>query len=215
MPPSCASDSTIRTPGNVGRPGKWPEKKGSSPVSAHWPRAETPGSTSVTSETNRNGGRCGRTSAGSGSCISGGYPQSSRLRLAGLLGCGPLGGGLLGGGLLGRLLGPDLIGHDFFGRWLLGRGLLRRPGLLRRCGPLRCRLLRRGLLGCRRFRRRLVGGRSCLLRCLLRRRWGGRLDLLRSSGSSSWFLHGGRLDGAYGLGARAAAPLCGTSLRQR
>ena len=55
MPPSWASDSTISTPGSVGRPGKWPAKNSSSPVSCQWPRAETPGSTAVTSVTKRNG----------------------------------------------------------------------------------------------------------------------------------------------------------------
>src|SRR5277367_5080952 len=66
MPPSCAIDSTISTPGRVGRPGKWPPKNASSPVSSHVPVAETPGSTAVSSVTKRNGGRCGRTSAGWG-----------------------------------------------------------------------------------------------------------------------------------------------------
>src|ERR1700722_14733857 len=67
MPPSCAIDSTINTPGSVGRPGKWPTKKDSSPVSSHRPWAETPGSTAMSSVTKRKGGRCGRTSAGRGS----------------------------------------------------------------------------------------------------------------------------------------------------
>ena len=64
MPPSWASDSTISTPGRVGRPGKCPAKKSSSPRRCHRPRARCPGSSSVTSSTSRNGGRCGNTSSG-------------------------------------------------------------------------------------------------------------------------------------------------------
>src|SRR5438132_5250397 len=64
MPPSCASASTINTPGSVGRPGKCPAKKASSPVRCQRPRADTPGTTSSISSTNRNGGRWGRTSSG-------------------------------------------------------------------------------------------------------------------------------------------------------
>src|SRR4051794_38999143 len=64
MPPSWARASTMSTPGNVGRPGKWPVKNASSPVRCHRPRADTPGTTSSTSSTKRNGGRWGRTSSG-------------------------------------------------------------------------------------------------------------------------------------------------------
>src|SRR5438067_3926261 len=64
MPPSWASASTISTPGKVGSPGKCPEKNASSPVRCHRPRADTPGTTSSISSTNRNGGRCGSTSSG-------------------------------------------------------------------------------------------------------------------------------------------------------
>src|SRR3546814_15490729 len=56
----------MSTPGSVGRPGKWPPKNASSPVRCQRPVAETPGSTSTSSSTNRNGGRCGRTSDGEG-----------------------------------------------------------------------------------------------------------------------------------------------------
>ena len=55
----------MRTPGSVGRPGKWPSKNGSSPRRCQTPLAHAPGVTDVTSETRRKGGRCGRTSAGS------------------------------------------------------------------------------------------------------------------------------------------------------
>src|SRR5580658_918117 len=85
MPPSCASDSTMSTPGTVGRPGKCPAKKGSSPERCQWPRAETPGSTAVTSETKRNGGRCGRTSAGFGSIRSDDIERQERRALAAFL----------------------------------------------------------------------------------------------------------------------------------
>src|ERR1700683_5170859 len=85
MPPSCASDSTMSTPGTVGRPGKCPAKKGSSPDRCQWPRAETPGSTAVTSETKRNGGRCGRTSAGFGSTIRDDIERQERRALAAFL----------------------------------------------------------------------------------------------------------------------------------
>src|SRR4051794_13610758 len=64
MPPTCASASTISTPGSVGRPGKWPAKNASSPVRCHRPRAERPGTTSSISSTKRNGGRWGKTSSG-------------------------------------------------------------------------------------------------------------------------------------------------------
>ena len=66
IPPSWAMASTMSTPGNVGRPGKWPAKKGSSPVSLHTPLALLPGSMAVTSSTNKKGGRCGSTCAGLG-----------------------------------------------------------------------------------------------------------------------------------------------------
>src|SRR3546814_11383810 len=56
----------MSTPGSVGRPGKWPPKNASSPVRCQRPVAETPGSTSTSSSTNRNGGRCGRTPDGEG-----------------------------------------------------------------------------------------------------------------------------------------------------
>src|SRR3984957_16741017 len=74
MPPSWAIDSTIRTPGSVGRPGKWPPKKASSPVSSHRPCAETPGSTAVSSVTKRKGGR------GPGQHWSGGSQSARALR---------------------------------------------------------------------------------------------------------------------------------------
>src|SRR5688572_15297017 len=66
MAPTWASASTISTPGSVGRPGKWPAKNASSPDSRQRPWADSPGTTSSSSSTNRNGGRCGRTSIGAG-----------------------------------------------------------------------------------------------------------------------------------------------------
>src|SRR5580658_2112860 len=122
MPPSCAIDSTISTPGSVGRPGKWPPKNASSPASSHVPVAETPGSTARSSVTKRKGGRWGRTSAGRGSCVMGAVRPTLGPRLAGFLrGC------LLGGRLLdlGGLLGCGLLLRRLLGRRLLGRRLLR------------------------------------------------------------------------------------------
>src|SRR5207302_10985218 len=58
--------STISTPGMIGRPGKWPVRKGASAASAKRARADRPGWRSMTSSTNRNGARWGRTSAGAG-----------------------------------------------------------------------------------------------------------------------------------------------------
>src|SRR6187399_3775665 len=66
MAPTWASASTISTPGRVGRPGKCPAKNASSPVRCQRPAADRPGTTSTSSSTNRNGGRCGRTSTGAG-----------------------------------------------------------------------------------------------------------------------------------------------------
>ena len=88
--------SHMRTPGRVGRPGKWPAKKSSSPVRRQRPEARRPGSSSVTSSTNRNGGRCGITSAGRGvtgpppgrspvsgsELLRGGQPLTASLSLA-------------------------------------------------------------------------------------------------------------------------------------
>src|SRR5579875_1761525 len=60
----------MSTPGSVGRPGKWPAKKGSSPVSLQMPLADDDSTISTTSSTNRKGARWGRTSAGRGSPLS-------------------------------------------------------------------------------------------------------------------------------------------------
>ena len=43
MAPTWASASTISTPGSVGRPGKWPAKNASSPVSCQRPRGRLAG----------------------------------------------------------------------------------------------------------------------------------------------------------------------------
>ena len=80
MPPSWARASTMSTPGRVGRPGKCPAKKASSPVSCQRPMAATPGSTETISLTNRNGGRWGRRSAGStGRTLQGPRPAGQQL----------------------------------------------------------------------------------------------------------------------------------------
>ena len=47
------------TPGMIGRPGKWPAKNHSSPVTAFRATTRTPGSSSSTSSRKRNGSRCG------------------------------------------------------------------------------------------------------------------------------------------------------------
>ena len=83
MAPTWARASTMRTPGSVGRPGKWPAKNASSPVSRQRPVADCPGSTATSSSTNRNGGRCGRTSAGAGRSPAR-QPCSDFSRLAGV-----------------------------------------------------------------------------------------------------------------------------------
>ena len=49
---------------SVGRPGKWPAKKNSSPVSRQTPDADSPGTIDSSSSTNRNGARCGSSSSG-------------------------------------------------------------------------------------------------------------------------------------------------------
>lgn len=82
MPPSWAIDSTINTPGKVGLPGKCPRKNSSSPVRRQEPLALVAGTRRLTSSTRRNGGRCGRISAGCGSASTpGGYmPEENEVR---------------------------------------------------------------------------------------------------------------------------------------
>ena len=55
--PHWASASTIFTPGMIGFPGKWPAQ--SSSVTVFRAATRSPGTSSSTSSTSRNGGRCG------------------------------------------------------------------------------------------------------------------------------------------------------------
>src|SRR5687768_12062683 len=87
----------MSTPGRVGRPGKWPAKNASSPVRCQRPMADCPGTTSTSSSTNRNGGRCGRTSAGAGR-------SAKRAE--------EVGRGVLGADLRPRLLDLPLLVHQ-------------------------------------------------------------------------------------------------------
>src|SRR5579875_2679820 len=152
--PTWARDSTIRTPGRVGCPGKCPAKKSSFPVRCHRPLAPVPGWMSTISSTRRKGGRWGSRSPGCmGATIArrvgnrpravppsgtpcalgarrpapaGGPRRLGRLPLRG-------GGGLLGGGGLGG--GGGLVSGGGLPACLLpGRGLpcpLPRRGLPR------------------------------------------------------------------------------------
>ena len=62
--------SHISTPGNVGRPGKWPAKNHSSPLNFQIVEAETPGVNSVISSTKMKGSRWAMRSVGLGNAIT-------------------------------------------------------------------------------------------------------------------------------------------------
>jgi len=70
-PPSCAIASIIKTPGMMGRSGKWPVNWGSFMVTFLIPTTRLPGSSSTTLSTRRKGYRCGRIFAMSSTVATG------------------------------------------------------------------------------------------------------------------------------------------------
>src|SRR4029453_16012787 len=82
--------STMRTPGMIGFPGKWPVRYHSSSRTRLRATTRTPGSISVTSSSSRKGSRCGRIASipARSRAVTGG----SRYRPSKALGRGPEGG---------------------------------------------------------------------------------------------------------------------------